>query len=137
MKASDEVVLVHILQNRCHVSPDGATAITSYRALVLRQWKGHGSESTIWFSVPSGAIRFADGAVASTTGQEFRPLANGMRYVVFLRSSNQAERGLTRPSGGWPAVTACRAPSLCTMRGSIRRIASIRSTGSRSTAGPT
>ncbi len=93
MKASDEVLLVHITDNVCQLSPSGEDPITMYKGIVLRKWKGHTFDS-VTFSIPMGLVSFADNSRAFTSIPSFRALQNGGRYVVFLRFSQGEERRL-------------------------------------------
>lgn len=94
---SDEVVLVHILANRCTISPNGKAPITLSRALVLRRLKGskHSSNKIMLFSMPTGHLRFVDGMTAHVYSPNFHVPNPGERYIAFLRHSDEAERELT------------------------------------------
>ena len=95
MKASDAVLLVHIVRNMCGVSPSGQDVITWYHASVLHHWKDNRIGSDVHFTVPGGMIGFADGTRVLSTMDDYHPLLNGHRYVVFLRVSQGQERQVT------------------------------------------
>jgi hypothetical protein len=92
--ASDLVILAHVGENSCGLSPSGTAPVTIYEVGVFHIYKGH-ADPTIHVSLPTGAVSFADGTHTSSSVASFFPLVDGGRYVLFLRSARGEERRVT------------------------------------------
>jgi hypothetical protein len=93
MKASDEVLIVHIVSNAGTLAPSGSDAITVHQALIIQSIKLGIPNQTIWISVPVGTVIFDHSTRATASYQGFMPPADGDRHVVFLRHPRGQEQG--------------------------------------------
>jgi hypothetical protein len=91
-KASDAVLLVHIDRSGSELSTSGSDVLTEYTATVVIDfyggpaWGANGG-ATVRFFIPTGMIAFDQNTRAAVSVHNFLPLADGKRYLVFLRSA--------------------------------------------------
>jgi hypothetical protein len=84
-KKSAVVVIGHVLNNACHISPDGQQVTTDYQVQVQEVLKGKVSEgSTIEVNLPGGLVVFEDGTSVQVNTPGLRKMQNGKTYVLFL-----------------------------------------------------
>jgi len=92
MKASDEVLVVHMVSNAGTLAPSGSGAITVHQALVIQSIKLGIPNQTIWISVPVGTVIFDHNTRATASYQGFMPPSDGDRHVVFVRHPRGQEQ---------------------------------------------
>jgi hypothetical protein len=92
MKASDEVLIVHMVSNAGTLAPSGSDAITVHQALIIQSIKLGIPNQTIWISVPVGTVIFDHNTRATASYQGFMPPSDGDRHVVFVRHPRGQEQ---------------------------------------------
>jgi len=103
VKASEQVLLVHINRNWGQLSPSGTDPTTMYEATLIQSLKGPPPDRTVLFSVPAGTVAFGPHSHATVNVQGFLPAQNGKRYLLCLRFAQGAEKQITpglRLTGG-------------------------------------
>jgi hypothetical protein len=96
--ASDVVVLAHIESAVGSLAPAGTEPIMSYKAVVIKGWKGH-QQNEVTFSQPGGMVSLEPGVKAISRIPGVGLLRPGSRCVLFLRFARGKEREIA------PALT--------------------------------
>ena len=94
-RASDEILLVHIVRSGGQLSPSGTHPIRTYHAQVIQCLKGNVANNIVWFSTLAGMVQFDSTTAAAASIGNFMAPADGGRYLLFLRYSRGQEDQLT------------------------------------------
>jgi hypothetical protein len=98
---SSLIIVGWIRSNRAYLASDGNRVESEYKVLIQGILKGNLKAGNIVnLSVLGGGHRYGDGTVVYMRDSEDAPIANGKKYLLFLKNKPQIQSVWERVNGG-------------------------------------